>query len=162
MEPAGQPLPVPDGARGAAPAPPPGWVLVCDDTASIRLLIRVNLELAGFAVLEATDGGAALRLLQQHVDRPPAAVIVDAQMSPLDGWWAAAQIRRSPRLSHVPVVMVTAALQQHEEQRAAAAGLDAFVGKPFDPGRVVELVRWFAAHGRGGAPGAGEQRPPHL
>ncbi len=141
MEPAGPaaPPPVPDRA---------GWVLVCDDTESIRLLLRINLELAGFEVIEATDGEAALALLRAAGDNLPSVVILDAQMLPRDGWWTIRQIRRTPELADLPVVMVTAALQQHERARAGGAGLDAFVGKPFDPDALIELVRSFAAEGR--------------
>ncbi len=141
MEPAGHAPPMPAAGQ-------PSWVLVCDDTPSIRLLIRINLELAGYEVLEASDGEAALALLRRHLDHLPSVVIVDAQMAPRDGWWVAAEIRTTPALARLPVVMVTAALQQHEKQRSVAAGMDAFVGKPFDPDHLVELVGRLASRGR--------------
>ena len=141
MEPGGTPPPVPT-ASGS------GWVLVCDDTASIRLLMRINLELAGFEVLDVGDGQAGLELLDRNLDRLPVAVILDAQMSPLDGWGAAAKIRDDPRLAHLPVVMVTASLQQQEKERSLAAGIDAFVAKPFEPEELVDLVSHLAAAGR--------------
>ena len=141
MEPGGTPPPVPT-ATGA------GWILVCDDTASIRLLMRINLELAGFEVLEAGDGRAGLELLARNLDRLPVVVILDAHMSPLDGWGAIAQIRANPNLTHLPIVMVTASLQQQEEERAIAAGVDAFVAKPFEPEDLVDLVSQLAASGR--------------
>ena len=141
MEPGGTPPPVPT-ATGA------GWILVCDDTASIRLLMRINLELAGFEVLEARDGRAGLELLHRNLDRLPVVVILDAQMSPLDGWGTVAQIRGNPKLTHLPVVMVTASLQQQEKERSIAAGVDAFVAKPFEPEELVDLVSQLAASGR--------------
>ena len=141
MEPGGSPPPVP-AATGT------GWILVCDDTASIRLLMRINLELAGFEVLEAVDGRAALDLLGRNRDRLPAVVILDAQMSPLDGWGAVAAIREDRTLTHLPVVMVTASLQQQERERSVAAGVDAFVAKPFEPEDLVHLVSELALSGR--------------
>ena len=125
-----------------------GWILVCDDTASIRLLMRINLELAGFEVLEARDGQAALALLGRNPDRLPSVVILDAQMTPLDGWGAVAAIRGNPTLEHLPIVMVTASLQQQEKQRSIAAGVDAFVAKPFEPEDLVDLVSELATSGR--------------
>ena len=141
MEPGGSPPPVrtESGTR---------WVLVCDDTASIRLLMRINLELAGFEVLEAGDGQAALDLLDRNTDRLPAVVLLDAQMAPLDGWGAVAAIRADPALAHLPVVMVTASLQQREKERSIAAGVDAFVAKPFEPEDLVDLVGELAVSGR--------------
>ena len=141
MEPGGSPPPVP-AAAGT------GWILVCDDTASIRLLMRINLELAGFEVLEARDGKAALDMLGRNKDRLPAVVILDAQMSPLDGWGAVAAIREDPALAGLPIVMVTASLQQQERERSVAAGVDAFVAKPFEPEDLVDLVSELARSGR--------------
>jgi CheY-like chemotaxis protein len=141
MEPGGSPPPV----RAASGT---GWILVCDDTASIRLLMRINLELAGFEVLEAGDGQAALDLLDRNPDRLPAVILLDAQMAPLDGWEAVAAIRADPALAHLPVVMVTASLQQREKERSIAAGVDAFVAKPFEPEDLVDLVGDLAVSGR--------------
>jgi CheY-like chemotaxis protein len=141
MEPGGRPPPV-------RPASGTGWILVCDDTASIRLLMRINLELAGFEVVEAADGQAALELLDLNPDRLPAVVLLDAQMAPLDGWGAVAAIRSTPELAHLPVVMVTASLQQQERQRSVAVGVDAFVAKPFEPEELVDLVSGLAVSGR--------------
>lgn len=142
----------------AVPAEPPvfpaapsdmGWVLVCDDTASIRTLIRINLELSGFSVVEAADGQEALDLLLARLDDPPRVVVIDAQMEPRDGWWAVRKIRRYPELLDLPVVMATAAIQDHERKRAARTQVDAFVGKPFDPDQLVDIVEGFAREGRG-------------
>lgn len=126
-----------------------GWVLVCDDTTSIRTLIRINLELSGFDVVEAADGQEALDVLQARLDDPPRVVVIDAQMEPRDGWWAVRQIRRSRVLGDLPIVMATAAIQDHERKRAGKTSIDAFVGKPFDPDHLVGIVEGFAREGRG-------------
>lgn len=142
----------------AVPAEPPvfpvarsrmGWVLVCDDTTSIRTLIRINLELSGFGVVEAADGQEALDVLVARMDDPPRVVVIDAQMEPRDGWWAVRQIRSSRSLLHLPIVMATAAIQDHERRRAEKTAVDAFVGKPFDPDHLVDIVEGFAREGRG-------------
>lgn len=117
-------------------------VLVVDDTAQIRLLLRLNLELDGFEVVEADDGAVALALLHSWAEQDalPAVVTLDALMAPVDGWTTTAAIRRDPRLKHLPLVMITASVQTHQRQRAELLGVDAFVAKPFDPQAVVELV----------------------
>ena len=113
--------------------------------------MRINLELAGFEVLEALDGQAALELLGRNPDRLPSVVILDAQMTPLDGWGAVAAIRGNQTLRHLPIVMVTASLQQREKERSITAGVDAFVAKPFEPEELVGLVGELAASGRSAA-----------
>lgn len=117
-------------------------VLVVDDTAQIRMLLRLNLELDGFEVVEADDGAVAIGLLHEWAgtDRMPDLVTLDALMEPVDGWTTVAAIRRDPRLQHLPLLMITASVQAHQQARAETLGVDAFVPKPFDPQAVVELI----------------------
>lgn len=125
-------------------------MLVVDDTPQIRLLLRVNLELEGAEVTEAADGGECLRILAGLVSAGsplPHVVTMDAVMEPLDGWSAAAAIRRDPALAHLPLVMITASVQSHHQQRATAVGVDAFIAKPFDPQVVMDVIRRFACTG---------------
>ncbi|WP_406829958.1 response regulator [Pedococcus sp. KACC 23699] len=132
-----------------------GLVMVCDDTEPIRRLIRLNLELEGYDVEEATDGSQLLARLQERADSGlplPGAITLDAQMLPRDGWWAIARIRSDPRLADIPVIMVTASVQQHDRTQATASGLDAFVAKPFDPEYLMRLVAGFVTGGRAHTP----------
>ncbi len=119
-----------------------GRVLVVDDTAQIRMLLRLNLELEGFEVVEADDGAVAIGLLHEWSEhgRLPDVVTLDAVMEPVDGWTTVAAIRRDPRLRHLRLLMITASVQAHHQQRAERVGVDAFVSKPFDPQTVVDLV----------------------
>ena len=136
---------------------PGGLVVVCDDTEPIRRLIRVNLELEGFEVEEASEGGELLEVLTRRADHGetlPGVVTLDAQMGPHDGWWAISRIRADPRLADIPVIMVTASVQQHDRVQARASGFDAFVSKPFDPEDLIDLVRGYMAGGRGHTVGA--------
>jgi CheY-like chemotaxis protein len=131
-----------------------GVVLVCDDTESIRRLLRINLELDGYEVLEACDGAAAITMLRglDAQDRLPNVVLLDAHMAPLDGWWALDQIRACPRLSRIPVVMATAETVGQDKVAMLARGLDACVPKPFDPEAVINLVAGFVREGRAFVP----------
>lgn len=132
-----------------APQPRRPRVLVADDAPAIRLLLRLNLELEGFDVLECVDGGDVMRRLTDETLPLPDVVTVDAVMEPVDGWSTVAQIRRHPRCRHLPVVMITASVQAHHRARAAHSGVDAFVDKPFEPMAVVAAVRSLAEGGRG-------------
>ena len=94
-------------------------------------------------VVDRADGQAAVDLLAGS-DPLPSVVVVDAQMEPRDGWWVVSWLRDRPATADVPVVMVTAAMQDHERKRAGAIGVDAFVAKPFDPDELVAVVRRLA------------------
>ncbi|MFZ5870452.1 MAG: response regulator [Actinomycetota bacterium] len=123
-------------------------VLVVDDTPQIRLLLRLNLELEGFEVEEAGDGAACLERLRDAGRPLPQVVTLDAVMEPVDGWTAVQEIRRDPRLAHLPLVMITASVQAYQRARAQRAGVDAFVAKPFEPSAVVEMVRELSSSSR--------------
>jgi CheY-like chemotaxis protein len=126
-------------------------VLVVDDTAQIRLLLRLNLELEGFDVDEAADGTECLARLRDDSRRRPDVVTMDAVMEPMDGWATVGRIRNDPSLSDLPIVMITASVQAHHRARALDRGVDVFVDKPFEPTTVVDVVRSLLA-GRPSAP----------
>ena len=117
-------------------------ILVVDDDADIRLLLRELLERAGYAVDEAEDGRAALRTL---FTTPPALVILDVTMPEMDGYQTLERIRD---LSEVPVLMLTARTQELEKVRGLSAGADDYVAKPF--GRQELLARVQALLRRSG------------
>jgi DNA-binding response OmpR family regulator len=108
-------------------------VLVVDDDADIRLLLRELLERAGYQVDEAENGKAALRNLFSNA---PALVILDVTMPDMDGYQTLERIRD---LSDVPVLMLTARTQELEKVRGLSAGADDYVAKPF--GRQELLAR---------------------
>ncbi len=125
-----------------APGDRPVRVLVVDDTASVRQLIRVNLELDGYEVHEAVDG-------QDCLDRigalAPDLVTIDVVMPRLDGYATVASLRADPATASVPVVMVTTQVQAGDLRRAAEVGVDAHVGKPFDPDALLATVQQVLA-----------------
>jgi len=130
------------------PAAGSGLVLVCDDTEQIRRLIRVNLELEGYQVVEAVDGQEALEILRDPDQRTPDVITVDVIMPRRDGWWTVATIRGDPSLAPIPIVMVTASAQTEDREQAKRATVDEFVTKPFDPGDLVTKIRALATGGR--------------
>lgn len=123
-------------------------VLVCDDTESIRRLLRINLELHGYEVEESADGRALMSRLIDPEMPIPEVILLDAHMEPYDGWWAIAAIRSHHRLNSVPVAMVTASVQQHDRLQAQEAGIDEFIAKPFDPDDLVAAVSRLVTGGR--------------
>ncbi|MCB5177807.1 response regulator [Streptomyces antimicrobicus] len=114
-----------------------GRVLVVDDNKVIRQLIKVNLELEGFEVVTAADGAECLDVV--HRVRPDV-VTLDVVMPRLDGFGTATRLRADPRTRHLPLVIVSACTQ-HEVETGIAAGVEAFLAKPFEPAELVRLVR---------------------
>ncbi|MET0822283.1 MAG: response regulator [Aeromicrobium sp.] len=114
-------------------------VLVVDDTASIRFLIRTNLELAGFEVDEAVDGVDCLDILRR-LDVMPDVITVDVMMPRLDGVATVSALRADPRTRDIAVVMVSTQGQTADIQRATDAGVDAYVTKPFDPDFLIVTI----------------------
>lgn len=114
-----------------------GRVLVVDDNRVIRQLIRVNLELEGFEVVTAADGVECLEVVQRV---RPDVVTLDVVMPRLDGLRTAAHLRADPLTSHLPVAIISACTQ-YEVESGIAAGVDAFLAKPFEPAELIRLVR---------------------
>jgi DNA-binding response OmpR family regulator len=108
-------------------------LLVVDDDDDLRSLVRGLLTRAGFEVLEAAAGRAALRVL--HAERP-ALVVLDVGLPDLDGWQVLERIRD---LSDLPVIMLTARDEELDRVRGLRAGADDYVVKPF--GRLELLAR---------------------
>lgn len=117
-----------------------GRVLVVDDSAVIRQLIRVNLELEGFEVVTAADGAECLDVVH-HV--APDVVTLDVVMPRLDGLRTATRLRADPRTSHLPIAIVSACTQLDLE-RGESVGVDGYLAKPFEPMDLVALVRRLA------------------
>ncbi|MET0270551.1 MAG: response regulator transcription factor [Sphingomonas sp.] len=132
-------------ARTTVPAPPGGapardTVLVVDDTPASLSFLTDTLESAGMTVLIATDGEAALELLEHIL---PDIVLMDAMMPGLDGFETTRRIKRNPRLSRVPVIFMTGLTEtEHVVHGFAAGGVD-YVHKPIV---VEELIARLHAH----------------
>ena len=141
------PSPAPVAGQLDAPADLPGAdrrVLVCDDSEQIRRLIRVNLELDGYEVVEGVDGRAAMETLQDISQPLPDVITVDVVMPNLDGWSMVSAIRADPRLQHIPIVMVTASAQEADRAHADQLAVDEFVTKPFDPEDLLTRIEGLA------------------
>ena len=120
--------------RSATPRP----VLVVDDDDAIRAAEHELLRENGYRVVEARDGAEALWVMQHD---PPAVVILDVQMPGVDGPSFARELRMG--LKHVPLVILTAALDPRRE--ADRCNAEAYLAKPYDSGALLQVVRKFAS-----------------
>lgn len=109
-------------------------ILVCDDEASLRELVRAILA-DGFRFAEAEDGDEALELARSI---QPDLMIIDIMLPRRSGLEVVSELRRDTTLRSTPVVVVTA--WSHAEASARNAGADGFLEKPFDPEELQRLV----------------------
>lgn len=112
-------------------------ILVVDDDPSVRAYVRDVLEIEGFDVEAVSDGFAALRRVEAV---RPDCVVLDLMMPGLDGHEVLGRLRALPGGTHLPVIMLTAAADEHSAWQAWSNGIDYFLAKPFDPS---ELLRYL-------------------
>lgn len=115
----------------------PPLVLVADDDADIVALVRLGLERAGMEVLSAADGRAALLLAEA---RPPDAAILDVMMPRVDGLEVTRRLRATPATADIPILILSAAVQEAHVASARTAGADDHIAKPFSPRVLAERV----------------------
>ncbi|HEU4416195.1 MAG TPA: response regulator [Candidatus Angelobacter sp.] len=102
-------------------------ILVVEDKATSRELLRTVLEQQGYAVEEALDGEDALRQIRAN---PPDLVLLDLQIPARDGYDVVREVRSDPRLTAMPVVAVTASAMHGDREKVLAAGFTAYIAKP--------------------------------
>jgi len=124
--------------------------LVVDDFSTMRRIVRNLLKELGFAnVDEAEDGAVALQKLKSS---PFDFVVTDWNMPNMDGLTLLQNIRRTPELKHLPVLMITAEAKKENIIAAAQAGASGYVVKPFTAATLAEkLEKIFEKMGRGRA-----------
>ena len=110
-------------------------ILVVDDEARMRKLVRDFLEREGFVVREAGDGLEAMEIFYEEKDI--ALVILDVMMPKMDGWQTLRELRQS---SDVPVIMLTARSEEYDKLLGFKLGVDDYVSKPFSPKELMARI----------------------
>ncbi len=110
-------------------------VLIADDDTKIRELLELYLSKEGFAIEQAADGAEAILKAQQL---KPDLIVLDIMMPVMDGMEACRQIRK---FSKVPVIMLTARVEDEDRILGLELGADDYVSKPFNPRELVARVK---------------------
>ena len=110
-------------------------ILVVDDEARMRKLVKDFLSIKGYQVLEAGDGEEAVDLFFQQKDI--ALILLDVMMPKMDGWEVVKTIRK---YSQVPIIMLTARGEESDELQGFNLGVDEYISKPFSPKILVARV----------------------
>lgn len=112
-------------------------ILIVDDSASARQMIKVTLSVAGYAVTEAVDGKDALTKLTG----PLHLVITDLNMPRMDGIGLIHSLRSNPTCKGLPILMLTTESHELRKREGKAAGATAWIVKPFTPQQLLGAVK---------------------
>jgi excisionase family DNA binding protein len=113
-------------------------VLIVDDDAGLRAFVRASLELEGYVVLEAGSADEGLAVLDE---RPPDLILLDVMMPRVDGWEMLQRVQERHGVGSIPVLMFSGKLDESSVRQATVRGAQGFIGKPFDPGQLVERAK---------------------
>lgn len=113
-------------------------ILVIDDDSSINELIKVNLELAGYKVIQAFDGVKGFALCKQEL---PSVVVLDVMMPEVDGFTVAQRIRKNDETKNIPIIMLTALSQLNDKVNGFNIGVDDYLVKPFEMEELIIRIR---------------------
>jgi DNA-binding response OmpR family regulator len=116
----------------------PARILVVEDVPLGLAVLRMRLEAEGFEVITARDGVEAL---DQAREGHPDLMLLDLMLPRLSGERVCQELRADPRTAALPIVVVSARVQEAERLRALAAGADAFIAKPYEIARLVAEIR---------------------
>jgi chemotaxis protein histidine kinase CheA/ActR/RegA family two-component response regulator len=124
------------------------YVLVVDDSRSVRQVVSNELKASGWETQEARDG---LEALEVATARMPAAILLDIEMPRMDGYELISAIRGNPRFAHLPLIVLTTRAAKKHSQRAFQLGADDYIVKPYPRQELLEkidrLVRARAGQG---------------
>ena len=117
-------------------------ILVADDDQDILNLVCFRLEQVGYDVVRASDGAQAVRLA---AERKPALCVFDVQMPEMTGYEAIEVLRADDGLREVPIILLTASVQERDMARGYEVGADDYMRKPFNPrelqARIEKLLQ---------------------
>jgi two-component system, cell cycle response regulator DivK len=137
-------------------------ILIAEDNAVNRELLRELLEMRGYAVVEACDGEEALRMIEQA---QPDLLLLDIGMPLLDGFGVIRKIRENPRFASLPVVAVTAYAMQGDREKILSSQFDGYLSKPVNSRALAEeldrLLSKRAHQDASGSQPSGEARAAH-
>lgn len=117
-------------------------ILTVDDSRTMRDMLKLALEGAGYRVVQAVDGVDGLDVLERET---PQVIITDINMPRLDGFGFISSVRANSQFLGVPILVLTTESSQEKRATARRAGATGWIVKPFDSGKLVDVIRRVAA-----------------
>jgi CheY-like chemotaxis protein len=113
-------------------------LFLADDSVTIQRVVELTFAHEDIRVVSVGDGRKAVQWLESE---KPDIVLLDVELPELNGFDVAARVRKSPRLRHVPILLLAGAFEAVDEERARNVGMDGIVKKPFEPEQLVLRVK---------------------
>lgn len=121
-------------------------ILIVDDSKETVRAVRVYLERDGFDVYSAGDGSSALHIIHRE---QPDLVVLDLMLPDINGMEITRTLRKDARLRHIPIIMLTARVEDEDRISGLEIGADDYITKPFNPREVAARVRSVLRRSRG-------------
>lgn len=124
--------------KGAVKAMDKGKILIVDDDARLRFILRLQLSASGFSVREAADGQTGVA---EARDWLPDVIVMDVKMPNMDGRTATRLLKETPETKHIPVLMLTAKTEPDDLVASLEAGAEDYIRKPFEISELMARIR---------------------
>ena len=125
-------------------------ILIADDRATSRELLRTVLERQGYAIIEAADGEEALQKARAEA---PDLILLDLQMPRRTGYEVLLELRSDPRHAALPIIAITASAMQGDRERALAAGFTGYLTNPVALAQLRSQIHSLLTDGNSAGPG---------
>ena len=113
-------------------------ILIVDDDAKIRKLLRVVLQSSGYETIEAENGERGIKLAKENI---PNLILMDIQMPVMDGISALKIIRLDESTKSIPVIAQTSYAMKGDREKFLAEGFDSYISKPIDVKEFIEIIK---------------------
>jgi CheY-like chemotaxis protein len=118
-------------------------VLLVEDNLDNRIIYSTALTHAGYTVVEAEDGPAAIASVQHN---PPGLILMDVAIPMIDGWEVTRRLKADSATNQIPIVALTAHALESDRLKAQEVGCDGYIAKPALPADVIAAVKqWLGA-----------------
>ncbi len=115
-------------------------ILYIEDNEYNRKIVRQLLGRTSYQLVEAVDGESGVALAQQLV---PQLILMDVQLPKMSGLDATRALKADPRTSGIPIIVITSFALSGDREKAAVAGADNYLAKPYSPRELLALVRQY-------------------
>jgi len=115
-------------------------ILYIEDNEYNRKIVRQLLGRTSYQLVEAVDGESGVALAQQIV---PQLILMDVQLPKMSGLDATRALKADPRTSNIPIIVITSFALSGDREKAAVAGADNYLAKPYSPRELLALVRQY-------------------